>query len=321
MKFKEMKAGDTAEMEFLLTGVSENRTKASGGLQKVYCDIEVSDGESKQTVKVWDRSKKVFEPVLRHVLKAAVTAKEYRGNITFTAKDISVLKNADISSYRIETSLDRKEAWNRLTELVLGSKSEPADEVSYADVAFSLLNDWKDKFMCWAASQKVHHNYYGGLLEHTLSVVEKCADDADRCPFLNRELLICGAAVHDIGKVEELATDELGTAVYTMAGNLEGHINIGAQMVLEKSRMMGLDLEKTSLLRHMILSHHGRPEFGSNVRPSVPEAFVLFLNDYKDAKLKAYEDIIAGIEPGTIAGSSSWILDGVHVYKETGSAL
>ena len=134
------------------------------------------------------------------------------------------------------------------------------------------------------AAKTFHHSYLGGLLEHTYSVCEMSKAVAEHYPELDRDLLLAGAFLHDIGKIRELRFDKV--IDYTDEGRLLGHLILGVSMVDEKlsairSFPQGLSLR----LKHLILSHHGQYEFGSPKRPKFLEAFALHLIDDLDAKM------------------------------------
>ncbi|HWP98375.1 MAG TPA: HD domain-containing protein [Syntrophomonadaceae bacterium] len=146
----------------------------------------------------------------------------------------------------------------------------------------------RESFFRAPAARRIHHHYAGGLLEHTLSVASLCLDASRRYPFLNRELLLTGALLHDIGKVEELRMKP--AAEYTVSGRMLGHIYLGSEMVsaaIADLRLGGNDFpqELEVMIKHLVLSHHGLLEFGSPVKPLFPEALLLHMMDNLDAKV------------------------------------
>lgn len=151
------------------------------------------------------------------------------------------------------------------------------------------------------AAEKLHHAYLGGLLEHTLSVVETAVAICRRYPKLDRDLLLLGALWHDLGKTRELAYAQ--AFGYTDAGKLVGHLVQGVLMIEEKIaavRAAGTDFpeELANVLRHMILAHHGELAFGSPKLPMTAEAFTLHHIDNLDAKLHAFfRDVAADADP------------------------
>ena len=138
------------------------------------------------------------------------------------------------------------------------------------------------------AAKAMHHVFLGGLLEHSLAVVGLAVDVAVRYPQVNRDLLICGALLHDIGKVAELSY--LRSFDYTDEGKLLGHIVIGVQMVEDRVRQIpDFPAELSMLIKHLLLSHHGQYDFGSPKRPKFLEAVILNFIDDLDSKINGVQ--------------------------------
>jgi 3'-5' exoribonuclease len=133
----------------------------------------------------------------------------------------------------------------------------------------------------------MHHAWFGGLLEHTVWVVDGCLRLIDNYPELNRDMVIAGAVLHDIGKVDEL--DGQHAVDYTVDGRLIGHIILGRDILLRHARLVP-DFPQDALrhLEHILLSHQGEREWGSPVLPATPEAFLIHLVDNLDAKLRMF---------------------------------
>jgi len=145
------------------------------------------------------------------------------------------------------------------------------------------------------AAKGFHHIYLGGLLEHTLSVVRLLEKVSQHYPALNKDMLIAGGILHDIGKIYEFKYE--GLIDYSDEGRLIGHIVMGVEMINKTIAHLPNFPEQLSLeLRHLLLSHHGEFEFGSPKRPKTPEALVVHYIDDLDAKLNAFETFIAGAE-------------------------
>ena len=144
-----------------------------------------------------------------------------------------------------------------------------------------------------SAAKSVHHGFVGGLLEHTLSVVKMCDYFSKQYPVLNRDLLLTAAMFHDIGKTKELSAFPEND--YTDAGQLLGHIMIGAQMVIEgAAKIPGFPKTLENELVHCVLAHHGELEYGSPKKPALIEALALNLADNADAKLETMTEILKG---------------------------
>jgi 3'-5' exoribonuclease len=157
------------------------------------------------------------------------------------------------------------------------------------------------RFRLAPAAKTMHHAYIGGLLEHTVSVITLIYRICNHYPDLDRDLLIAGAFLHDIGKVEEFVYEV--NIDYSDSGRLVGHMVLGTQIVEEKIREInGFPLETALLLKHLILSHHGEAQFGAVKLPASKEAFALHLADDLDAKMNAVGRIISN----TAGGQSTW---------------
>ena len=151
--------------------------------------------------------------------------------------------------------------------------------------------DFIRRFKFQSAAKTVHHGFVGGLLEHTLSVTKMCDYFADNYPILNRDLLLTAAIFHDIGKIEELSAFPEND--YTDAGQLLGHIMIGAVMVGERIRQIpDFPVKLGNELKHCILAHHGELEYGSPKKPALAEALALNFADNADAKLETVTEIL-----------------------------
>ena len=149
------------------------------------------------------------------------------------------------------------------------------------------------EFKAHSAAKSVHHGFVGGLLEHTLSVVQLCDFYAGHYPALNRDLLLTAGMFHDIGKTKELS--EFPENDYTDAGQLLGHIMIGSQMVMSRiEKIPGFPQKLAAELVHCILSHHGELEYGSPKKPALLEALALSFADNTDAKMETMLEALKG---------------------------
>lgn len=148
-----------------------------------------------------------------------------------------------------------------------------------------------DGFKTHSAAKQMHHNYMGGLLEHTVAVAKICEFLSETYEFVNRDLLIAGALLHDVGKVVELSAFPVND--YTDEGQLIGHIVTGSELVgKHAAKIEGFPPQLELLIKHMLLAHHGVYEFGSPKLPKTIEAFLLNMADDLDAKIKMFEDAV-----------------------------
>jgi len=191
------------------------------------------------------------------------------------------------------------------TELIarLRSKVESLTSTHFRRLmeAFLADADFLRRYSTAPAAKSMHHVFLGGLLEHSLAVADLAEDVCRRYPDLQKDLLIVGALLHDVGKIAELEYSR--SFDYTDAGKLIGHIVLGAQMVETKIREVGnFPPQDALLLGHLLLSHHGQYEYGSPKRPKTVEAVILNFLDDLDSKINGVQ---SHIDRNT-AGESAW---------------
>ena len=253
---------------------------------KEYGNVVLQDKTGQLEAKIWDLNNPgigEFSPM------------EYvyaEGNITVfnNANQLNILRirRASEGEYSPEDYLPVStknigEMYQELKKLILSMQNQHLQKLCKA--FFVEDQDFAKAFCRHSAAKSVHHGFIGGLLEHTLSVAQICDMSAKHYPFLNRDLLLAGAMLHDIGKVRELSAFPAND--YTDEGQLLGHIMIGAQMAEDKIRdIEGFPAKLHSEVLHLILSHHGELEFGSPKKPALMEALVLSFADNMDAKIE-----------------------------------
>ena len=201
------------------------------------------------------------------------------------------------------------------TETLKKNINEYIKEIQNQDI-FRIVSDiyrtYEKEIYSSAAAVRNHHEYYGGLATHIYGMLKLADMICTNYPYLNRDLLIAGVLLHDIGKVIELSSAPL--TEYTLEGKLLGHISISQTIVKDSADKLQINSEEVILLRHMILSHHGEYEYGSPVLPLIIEAEALNFIDNFDAKMVMIEK-----ELRTVADEEftmrSFALDNRSFYK------
>ncbi len=198
--------------------------------------------------------------------------------------------NVDLALFQQSTQKDRKEMVKRFNELI-----QSVEDTYLKKLLLSIFND---KNTYWAfinspAAQRIHHAYIGGLLEHSLEVAQICELIASEYKdIINRDLLITGALLHDIGKIKEYNFSSISFEM-TDIGKLIGHLVIGKEMVDEKIREIpDFPKELQLSISHMIISHHGEKQWGSPEVPKTIEAFALFHSDLLSARLNQFSGLL-----------------------------
>jgi 3'-5' exoribonuclease len=199
------------------------------------------------------------------------------------------------------------EIWNTTEEF----KNEELKQLTQ-----TVIKENKAILLTLPGAMKVHHAVIGGLLYHIIRMLRTAKALCTVYPNVDRDLLCAGVIMHDVGKIWEFTTSPSGlVADYSVAGCLEGHLYIGARYVSKKCDELGISAETSLLMEHMILSHHGEPEYGSAVRPMFLEAELLHYCDAIDADTYITEDALKDTEEGTMSGKV-FALDNRRLYKE-----
>jgi 3'-5' exoribonuclease len=194
----------------------------------------------------------------------------------------------DVRAFLPRTPHDVRKLHARLVEII-GTVRSP----QVRKLLLGFLEDpaFREKFLEAPAAVSNHHAYLGGLVEHIVSLAESCLRTCEAYPHLDRDIMIAGAFLHDIGKVEELSVAR--GLDYTDKGRLIGHIVTGVLWVEERARRIeGFPPAVLDHLKHVILSHHGELEWGSPVQPCTAEAIALHALDNLDAKLWSFDKAV-----------------------------
>jgi len=251
---------------------------------KPYLTLKLMDRTGEVEGRIWDNVDQVAAGFERDdFVRVAAKASVYMGKMQLVIQELDRLDavHIDLADFLPVSSRDGVEMLAELRQLVAGL-SDP----HLRGLMQAFLDD--DEFLrhyCQApAAKAMHHAYLGGLLEHSLAVAALAQDISCRYPDLNRDLLVVGALLHDVGKVAELRYER--SFEYTDAGKLLGHIMLGVEMVDAKLRTLAdFPAGLAMLVKHLLLSHHGQYEYGSPKRPKTLEAVILNFIDDLDSKI------------------------------------
>ena len=261
----------------LIKELNEKKDKNGNG----YLDLIVIGSDKKEyPAKVWrfDNNGQ-FEQ--NDVVEIEYTLDNYKGKAQLTITTIKKAPSEMIKEFIPASEYDGKVVFSMLLKKV----NEFKDEELKAIVKDIMLTN-REALEIYPAAYRLHHAIVGGLMLHTASIVEMAEKTCEVYPNINRELLLSGAILHDVAKTFEMQTGKTGLCSgYTVGGELIGHLVKGAIFIDETAKKLGIDSEKVTLLEHMILSHHGVPEYGSPVRPMFLEAEILSTLDALDATI------------------------------------
>ena len=181
------------------------------------------------------------------------------------------------------------------------------------DITKGLIEKYNNRFFVYPAATRLHHAYIGGLAYHTIGMLNLVDNFIDNYSYLNKDYLIAGVILHDLGKIIEFTGIE--NTEYALEGQLLGHLVIGDHFVNDMAKELGYEkCEEVLLLEHMILSHHGQPNFGAAKRPQTAEALVLWYLDTMDSKLRVLGEQFANTKDNEFTESIG-VLEKVKFYK------
>lgn len=229
------------------------------------------------------------------ILKFSFEVLLYKDKLQLRMNHVEEISEDEYNLEDFVISSDHSEVERRsLTQSLIDSIQNDV----YRKLVIGMLSYVGDKFFTFPAASKIHHGWKGGLSDHSLSMAILADELCKHYPQLDRDLLVSAALIHDVGKTAELSGPV--TTEYTLEGKLEGHISLANAWLSEVSEKLGVqEREETVLMHHMILSHHGKMEYGSPVAPMIIEAEALYLIDNMDARLTSLKMALDAIKPGT----------------------
>jgi 3'-5' exoribonuclease len=275
------KSENQSVVSFFSVTSKQLRSRKDGGQ---YLALTLGDRTGQIETRMWDNFADCaagLEP--GDVVKIRGEVSRYNGRLQMTLDRLrkASADEFELADYVPHTRKNIDELWSTLVKAV-----DSFTDVSLQSLVRSFLDDpaFVAAFREAPAAKTMHHAWIGGLLEHVVSLVGICDLAASHYPWIHRDLLLTGAILHDIGKLEEL---RWGTSFdYTLPGQLVGHITIGIGMIEKKlAALTDFPANLRLLVEHMILSHHGKLEFGSPKLPMIPEAILLNYLDDIDAKM------------------------------------
>lgn len=293
---------------YLIVRAAEQRAAASG---KNYLDMTLADKSGSINAKMWDGT--VQPPLAGSIVKVRATGNEFNGRMQLRVEKIRAAESRDAVDMSTLIPCAPRDPKEMLDEVV-----RAADHIADPDlrkITCELLDRAGDKLLTFPAAKQMHHAERGGLLHHTTTMLRAANAIMTVYPQLNASLLTAGVIVHDLAKIDEMDADTLGlVSDYSVDGKLIGHIVRGVvniQLAAEKTKASP---GKALLLQHMVLSHHGIPEYGSPLAPKFPEAEVLNTIDTLDARLYEMDEALSRAIPGGFS-EKVWGLDNRQLYR------
>ncbi|WP_373898244.1 3'-5' exoribonuclease YhaM family protein [Haloimpatiens sp. FM7315] len=305
----EFEAGNKIEGFFLIKSVE---CKSSSNNKK-YLDLTLGDKTGEINAKLWNVTEEEENYKINMLIKVRGMVTEWQSSLQFKIEKIRKADKddgVDITDFVPVAPYTSEEMYNLI--LMFVSKISNKD---IKNIVECILNESKEEMMYYPAAKSNHHSVRGGLLYHTTTMLRAGEKLCEVYDYINTDLLYAGVILHDIAKIEEMASSELGiVSEYTIEGQLLGHIIMGVKKIEIAAEKVKADKEIKMLLEHMILTHHYEPEYGSPKKPMIPEAEMLHRLDDLDAKMYDMRKALEDVKPGNMS-DKVWSLEKRAIYK------
>ncbi|HZG61605.1 MAG TPA: 3'-5' exoribonuclease YhaM [Anoxybacillus sp.] len=288
-------------------------TKGIASNGKPFLTLILQDKTGEIEAKLWDASPEdeaVYVP--ESIVKVFGDINNYRGRTQLKIRNIRPANSNDpvrVADFLEVAPMKREEMIDKITQYIFEMKNPNIQRITR-----HLLKKYQNEFLEYPAATKNHHEYISGLAYHVVSMLDLAKAIANLYPSLDKDLLYAGVILHDLGKVIELSGPISTT--YTVAGNLLGHISIMVNEIGKAAEHLGITGEEVVILQHMVLSHHGKAEWGSPKPPMVKEAEILHYIDNLDAKMNMLDRALEKVKPGEFT-EKIFALDNRSFYKPT----
>ncbi len=310
MNFKPINNNGTVE-GFCLVKTVEVKKTAKG---LAYLDMMLTDSSGEINAKLWDYKEDLHSDIKANtIVKIRGTESVFNDMPQLRVDRIRPALEAD--DVKVEDFVPSAEySGETLFDAVYGV----ADGFENAELKLlvtTILNENKELLTVCPAAFRLHHAIRGGLMYHTLSVLRLAQSISQIYPSVDSELLFTGVILHDVAKLREFDLSQTGiVSGYSVEGTLIGHLVRGAMDIEIKGRELGINPELLMLVEHMVISHHGEPEFGAAVRPMFLEAEILAQLDLLDARIYEITQAVSEVNVGEFT-PRQWALENRKLYN------
>ena len=288
---KDFKEGERINAQLLISQLVRGTTNSGSP----YLSLVLQDCSKSIEAKLWDVRPELEKQLeVGKVYEFDIEVIKYKNNLQAKVLKVLPLPQADIDMelFVFKSPVSKDVLRNNIQEGISMINNE-----NIAKIVSGALNYYAGNVYEYPAAAKIHHNFIGGLATHTSGMIRIAVALCSIYPEIDRDYLLAGVIIHDLGKIEELTSPVV--TEYTKEGKLLGHISIMDARLLQIGKDLGLeDSEELLILRHMVLSHHGQYEYGSPVRPETLEAEILNLVDNIDARINTISKALEEVKEG-----------------------
>ena len=311
-KINQFCKGDKIEKFFLVKTVETKITNNS--ITNKYLDFTLIDNSGEINGKLWECNDEIERSISNNMLvKIKGSINEYRGKLQLKIDKVRPINNEDnvnVDNFVMCAPYKADDMFETVLDYI--------DKIENKDIKYiteEIVGNLSSKLMHYPAAKSNHHSIKSGLLYHMTTMLKAAEKMLEIYTFLNGDLLYAGIILHDIAKIEEMESSELGiVSKYSVEGQLLGHIIQGITMIEDAGKRINASKEIIMILQHMVLTHHYEPEYGSPKKPMIPEAEMLHHLDVLDARMYDMKKAIKDIEPGQFS-EKIFSLDGINIYK------
>jgi len=270
-------------------------TKGVASNQKSFLTITLQDQSGEIDAKIWDVTTEQEEVYKEGaVVKVEGELHDYRGRLQLKMKQIRIATENDevnFDDFFARAPLSKEELFESITTYINNMKNEKIKKLTDF-----LVRKHQTEYLEYPAATKNHHEFVSGLAYHVHCMLRLGEAIANLYPSIDKDVLYAGIILHDLGKVTELSGPV--STKYTVEGNLLGHISLIAIEIGNAAIELGIEGEEVTVLQHLVLSHHGKYEYGSPKLPLIKEAEILHYIDNIDAKMNMIDRALERVEPG-----------------------
>jgi 3'-5' exoribonuclease len=289
----------------------KSATKGIASNGKPFLTLILQDKSGEIEAKLWDANEEDEKNyTAQKIVKINGDTHNYRGKSQLKIRQIRRTGPSDsvkLEDFLETAPLSQEEMTSKLTQYIFDMKNPNIQRITR-----HLLKKHQQAFLEYPAATKNHHEFVSGLVYHVVSMLDLAKSIATLYPSLDKDLLYAGVILHDMGKVVELSGPI--STVYTVEGNLLGHITIMVNEIGKAAEELGISGEEVLILQHLVLSHHGKAEWGSPKPPLIKEAEILHYIDNLDAKMNMLDRALERVKPGEFT-ERVYALDNRSFYK------
>ncbi|RDW18183.1 3'-5' exoribonuclease YhaM [Oceanobacillus arenosus] len=291
----------------------KDATKGTASNGKAFLTLILRDATGEIEAKLWDVSKEdeeLFVP--EQIIKVTGDVNQFRGRLQLkiiSIRPAQVTDGVQVSDFIEKAPIDKEVLSEKLTEAVFEMENPTIQRIVRA-----FIKKYQEELLVYPAATRNHHAYSSGLAHHIVSMLQIARELHKLYPQINKDLLYAGIILHDIGKIKELSG--IVSTSYTLEGKLLGHIPIMVEEIGMMAKDLKIEGEEVLILQHLVLSHHGKAEWGSPTPPLVREAELLHFIDLIDAKMNMLNSALNKVKPGEFT-ERLFAMDNRAFYKPT----